>query len=446
MTDQKRIIIIGNGIAGITAARHLRKSSDCRITVVSGETKYFFSRTALMYVYMGHMKFEHTQPYENWFWKKNKIDLLQAWVESIDFATKKIKTENGEELTYDTLILATGSVSNKFGWPGQEAIGVSGLYNKQDLDYIEKQTTSVKKAVIIGGGLIGIELAEMLHSRGIEITFLVREKNFWDIVLPDEESKMINQEILDHHIDLRLETELKEIKTDANNQVIGVVTNAGEEIDCQFVGLTVGVSPNVKWLQDSDLVIKRGILVNEYLETNIPDVYAIGDCAEHQCPPAGRRPVEQVWYTGRMMGETVARTIAGEKTAYKPGVWFNSAKFFDIEYQTYGQVKPQLEDGEEQFVWQSEDKKKLLRIVFEEKSMAVIGVNVLGIRMRHEVWDRWIAKEHKINFVMKHLELANFDPEFFKTYEYHIREKFNHEFDYMPVENKRPSLIKRLFA
>ncbi|MEP3387459.1 MAG: NAD(P)/FAD-dependent oxidoreductase [Reichenbachiella sp.] len=446
MQEDTHIVIVGNGIAGITAARHIRKRADCRITVISGETDYFFSRTALMYVYMGHMKFEHTQPYENWFWKKNKIELINGWVTSVDFDSKSLSIGGNQELYYDKLILATGSTPNRFGWPGQDANGVSGLYSKQDLDYIAEQTKTTKQAVIVGGGLIGVELAEMFHSRGVKVTFLVREKNFWDIVLPEEEAKMIDQEIIEHHIDLRLETELKEIETDDQNQVVAVITNSGERIDCQFVGLTVGVSPNVSWLKESGLEINRGIMVNEYLETNIPDVYAIGDCAEHQKPPTGRRPVEQVWYTGRMMGETLARTITEEKMAYKPGVWFNSAKFFNIEYQTYGQVKPRIEAGEEQFVWQSADHKKLLRVVFDEKSMAVLGVNVFGIRMRHEVWDDWIVNQKKINFVMEHLDQANFDPEFYKTYEYDIRDQFNREFDFMTIKNTKPSLFKRLFA
>ena len=79
-------------------------------------------------------------------------------------------------------------------------------------------------------------------------------------------------------------------------------------------------------------------MVNEYLETNIKDVYAIGDCAEQTMTRKNRRPIEAVWYTGRMMGETVAKTICGQKTSYDPGIWFNSAKFMDIENQTYGIV------------------------------------------------------------------------------------------------------------
>ena len=86
----EHIVIIGNGIAGISAARHIRKQSDKRIIVISAETDYFFSRTALMYVYMGHMKFEHIQPYENWFWKKNKIDLVRGYVNAVDHEKKQV--------------------------------------------------------------------------------------------------------------------------------------------------------------------------------------------------------------------------------------------------------------------------------------------------------------------------------------------------------------------
>ena len=160
----QKIVIIGNGIAGITAARHIRKLSDNEITVISGETDHFFSRTALMYIYMGHMKYENTKPYEDWFWDKNRINLKKAWVKSIDFDQKEIALDGEGNMAYDKLILATGSQSNKFGWPGQDLDGVQGLYSYQDLELMEANTKDVHQAVILGGGLIGVEMAEMLHS------------------------------------------------------------------------------------------------------------------------------------------------------------------------------------------------------------------------------------------------------------------------------------------
>ena len=100
----EHIVIIGNGISGVTAARHIRKNSNYRITIISGETNYFFSRTALMYVFMGHMKFEHTQPYENWFWSKNNIDLKLGWVTQIHTNTKSLSFADGSVINYDKLI------------------------------------------------------------------------------------------------------------------------------------------------------------------------------------------------------------------------------------------------------------------------------------------------------------------------------------------------------
>ena len=111
----EHIVIIGNGISGVTAARHIRKNSDKKITIISAETKYFFSRTALMYVYMGHMKFDHLKPYEDSFWKKNRIELKEGRVDHIDFENTKLKFQNGDEMQYDKLILATGSLRNCTG-------------------------------------------------------------------------------------------------------------------------------------------------------------------------------------------------------------------------------------------------------------------------------------------------------------------------------------------
>ncbi len=413
-----KIIIIGNGIAGSTAARYIRKNSDHEITMISSETQYPFSRTALMYIYMGHMKFEHTKLYEDWFWPKNRINTIQQKVKTIDTEGKSIELNNGQSLSYDKLIIATGSKSNKFGWPGQDLEGVQGMYHLQDLESMEAATKKgIKKAVIVGGGLIGIEMAEMFHSRHIPVTFLVREESFWNIVLPAEESAMINQHILDNGIDLRLGEELQEIKGQDGRVSSMICKNSGEEIACEFVGLTVGVSPNIDFVKPSSISINRGIVVDEYLETSAKDVFALGDCVELSNPNPGRRPIEAVWYTGRIMGKTVAQTISGSPTKYNPGIWFNSAKFFDIEYQVYGDIPAIIPENITSLYWQHPTENKAIRINYETITGAVTGFNLMGIRYRHAVCEKWIGDKASIETVIEHLSLANFDPEFFDEYE-----------------------------
>ena len=427
----EHIVIIGNGISGVTLARHIRKLSDKKITIVSAETDYFFSRTALMYVYMGHMKFEHTQPYENWFWKKNRIELKKGYVKTIETTSKTLRFAEGDTLQYDKLVIATGSKPNKFGWPGQDLDGVMGMYHKQDLENLENHAPNkevCKRAVIVGGGLIGIELAEMLNSRNIPVTFLVRESSFWNGVLPKGESQMINRHIKNHHIDLRLSTNLKEIKSDENGKVKSVIIEeTGEEIACNVVGLTAGVTPNIDFIKDSEIETGRGVKVNRFLETNIPNIYAIGDCAEQNEAIGNRRPIEAVWYTGRMMGETLAQTICGNRIEYKPGHWFNSAKFLDIEYQTYGWVFAEPREDETHFHWKHEDDTKCITVNYNTKTNAFIGINTFGIRMRHETFDTWLTEKRDVDYVMNHLLEANFDPEFYSTFEKEILSAFNNQ-------------------
>ena len=408
------VAIIGNGIAGITTARELRKRRpDCRITVVSGESDHHYSRPALMYVFMGHLRYRDTKPYEDSFWPKNRIELLRAWVRRIDVARKRLELDSGENLEWDRLVIATGSAWNRFGWPGQGLAGVQGLVSLQDLELLERNVAGARRAVIVGGGLIGIELAEMLHSRGIAVTFLVRESTYWGTILPAEESAIVNRVIRDAGIDLRLSTRLKEIVDDGRGRVGAVVTDRGERIECQLVGLTAGVSPNLSVLEGSGIPAGRGVLVDRSFRTAVPGVFAAGDCAEIRMDDGVNR-VEQLWYTGRMHGEVLGRVLAGEEALYERGIWFNSAKFLDLEYQTYGLVNRSV-PGEKSLYWQSGDGLHALRLVYTDES--VVGFDALGIRYRHRTCERWIQEKRKVEYVMANLPEANFDPEFFRRHE-----------------------------
>lgn len=442
----QHLVIIGNGIAGITTARHVRKRSDMKITVISAETDHFFSRTALMYIYMGHMKYEHTKPYEDWFWAKNKIDLLKAYVTGIDTNDKTLQLDGSETMSYDKLVIATGSKSNKFGWPGQDLPGVQGLYSYQDLQLMEENTRGISHAVIVGGGLIGIEIAEMLMSRQIPVTFLVREEFYWDNILPKDEAKIISRHILEHGGNLKLQTNLKEILSGKDGRVRAVTTEDGQEIACQFVALTPGVSPNIDVVKDTKIEHNRGVLVNDFLETNIPDVYATGDCAEIKVKDGGRNRIEQLWYTGKMQGMSLAKTICGEKTTYERGIWYNSAKFMDIEYQTYGFVFNLPQAGEDTFYWEHPQHRHCVRLIFKAGSEEVTGMNFFGIRMRQEVCQQWIAEGRTADYVIQNLRQANFDPEFFKAFEPEILSAYNAQRGKNLQPNYKISFFSRVFA
>ena len=442
----ENLIIIGNGIAGTTVARNVRKlDSKINITIISSETDHFFSRTALMYIYMGHMTYNNTKPYEDHFWVKNRINLKRAHIDSIDFNSKELITNKNEKIPYDKLVLATGSKPNKFGWPGQDLPGVQGLFSYQDLELMEENSKNIEHAIIVGGGLIGIEMAEMLLSRNIGVTLLVRENRYWGNVLPENEAKLIESHIHEHGARLELSTELKEIKAGKDGRVASVITSTGTEIPCQFVGLTAGVHPNIKFLKDSILDCNRGILVNDFLATNIKDVYACGDCAEIKANDEdSQNRIEPLWYTGKMQAEALAKTIVKKETKYERGIWFNSAKFFDIEYQTYGFVPSKIPDNSESFYLEEKENRRCIHIIYDKNTKAVTGINVLGIRLRQNVCQNWIKQKRSLKYIVSNMKDANFDPEFFKEFESSLINHFNKTFSENISLNKRRWTYKRV--
>ncbi len=431
-------VIIGNGIAGVTAAITARRlNAEARITLVSAESAHHYSRPALMYLYLGQLRYADVKPYEDWFWAENRLQLMHAEATGLDATARTVQLATGQSLAYDKLLLATGSVGRTAGWPGQQLRGVQGFIGLPDLENMSRDTQGIRRAVVVGGGLIGVELAEMLHSRGIHVTWLVREARYWRSVLPPEESTLLVTHIRQHGIDFQENTELREVLGDGQGRVRAVLTTTGQELPAEWVGLAIGVQPNLTLARAAGLETDRGILVDALLETSVPGVYAAGDCAQHRQPAPGEVAVEQLWYTGRMQGETVAHTLCGQPTPYRRGQWFNSAKFFNLEYQTYGRVPAQPAAGTASFCWQHPNGKHLLRLNFQEADQAVTGVNALGLRQRQDVWERWLRDKTPIGTVLTQLAAANFDPEFARQHEPAIRHEFARQFPAIEVGKPR---------
>ncbi|WP_400191190.1 NAD(P)/FAD-dependent oxidoreductase [Hymenobacter sp. B81] len=408
------LVIIGNGIAGISCALTARRlRPDARISIVSSESRYHYSRPALMYLYLGQLRPADVQPYAEWFWRENRLELVFDTATRLDTAARLVQLAAGPALPYDQLLLATGSRSRFFAWPGQQLAGVQGFYGLPDLARMEQNTRGIERAVVVGGGLIGVELAEMLRSRGVAVTLLVRDAHYWASVLPAPEARLIDQQLGRHGVEVRYGTELAEILGDGQGRVRAVRSGAGEEIPCQWVGLATGVQPNLALVADSAVETDQGILVDELLQTSVPGVYAAGDCAQLRRPGFGEAAVEQLWYTGRMQGETVAHSLCGQPTPYRRGPWFNSAKFFDLEYQTYGRVPAHPAPDLASFYWQHPRREQALRLSFEAAAPhALRGLHSLGLRLRQAVCEQWLREAVPVAQVVAQLAAADFSPEF----------------------------------
>ncbi len=400
------IVIIGNGVAGITAARFLRKGSDADITVVSDEAPFHFSRPAMMYVSMGQLTFAHTKPYEDWFWSKNRIGLRSGKVLALrpHLTGISVAFDDGTELEATHVILATGSVAALPEWSGRTLRGVQTYVHAGDLDRLEENLKGARHGVVIGGGLIGVEAAEVLHARGVQTTFLIRESAMYRKVFPELEAQWITKHIADHGIHVACGVEVASLHARADDATrVGMVrTTSGMDIQADIVVVATGVRPRVELAMASGVAVARGIVVDDRFRTSVPNVFAIGDCAEL---PTG---VQQLWYTARQHGEHVASVILGRDRPYDGGVYFNSAKFFDLEWQVYGHV-PATSGADDSFVWTDEPHQRCLRIAHRDGR--VIGIHGIGVRLRQETCTQWIEQGAMIHDVRRTIRRAIFDPE-----------------------------------
>lgn len=402
------ILCIGNGITGVTAARSLRKASpDLRITLISGETDLPYSRTALMYVFMGQLRQRDTWLYPPEFYAENRIERITGWVEGVETAAHRIRMASGERIPYDALLLATGSVPDVPDVPGADLEGVTGFYGLHDLARMEERLPFVERALVVGGGLIGVEAAEMLHSRGVAVTLLNRGPHYYPSVLPPEEGMLVADEIRRHGIDLRLNTELAELEAGSDGGVGRAVLSDGKTVDCQLVVMATGVRPNLSAVEHSTIAVNRGILVDRTLATSASQVWAAGDCAEQRVVRKGMPAIESMWYTGRLQGVYAARNIMGERRLYDPGLFYNVAKFFTLDWSQYGTISRRNSIA----VLVFQDGRRILRLEAHTPRGAMVGIMATGVRIRQEAAERWLNEGITLDEAPERLHELWYEPE-----------------------------------
>ena len=442
------IVIIGNGVAGIEAAITVRnREPDWDITIISEESDNFFSRTALMWVFSGQLSYQCIEPYERDLYERLNFKRVRARATHLNTETKTITIgDNLSNIQYDRLLIACGSKGRKGPWPGSDLDGIGYFVTMQDLQWFEAEVQNKKtkdsppnadahvassshdspyyprkitralrgqtpqNPAVVGGGLIGIEAVEVLHAAGLHPRFFIRDEYFWPLALNRDESIWICDRMSEHGVKVHLEESLDSLEGDDKN-VISKIKSDKDSYDCDLLVVAIGVVPNTDWLENSGIERIRGggIFVDSDLKTSATDVWAAGDCAAVQWFDGAVRP-EQLWYTSRDQGKLAARAILGDNVNYQRGLWYNSAKLFDIEYTTAGLVNMNVANEQN---WYFEEKgavKSTTRIVMSDDK--VVGFNFLGRRWDHEVLLDFVRQRRSLDWVLKNLHLANFDTEF----------------------------------
>jgi len=237
----------------------------------------------------------------------------------------------------------------------------------------------------------------------------VREPWYFPAALGREEAAMVTAHLRAHGVDVILDDELASVERNANNRVSVVMTRKRQSIECQMLGVCVGVRPAIDWLRNVTTApeLGRGVLVDSQLRTSLPSVWAAGDCAELRLNN-GETLVEQLWYSAKRQGAIAGENLVGASLDYRPPLFYNSARFFEIEYTTVGEVARLPPDTRAHYL-RAPDREASVRIVHRDNR--VIGFNLLGSRWDHERLQRFIEERRDLDWTLAHLKEAQFDVE-----------------------------------
>lgn len=420
-------VVVGNGVCGTEAALALRRRDEAaRITVVSEEHDHFFSRPALMYVFCGQLTVKDTEPFDRGLYERLRLEPVRQKVAALETAARVLVLADGSRLPYDRLLLAVGSRPRPAPWPGSEGPGLHYFVTLRDLEGLHHEARKGQRAVVIGGGLIGVEVAEVLLDRGLSVTFVVRENWYFPLALDAREAAMVAEHLRTHHCDVRLGANVEAIEREGG-AVRGVRLAGGEVLPADLVCSAIGVVPNTAFLEGSGLALSKGgaIEVDDALKTSAEGVWAAGDCANVTWADGTRRP-EQLWYTARDQGRVAAASMLGDAATYRRGTWYNSAKFFDLEYTTAGWVpvllnwdNTPLDPGPGVRTWfqRLPGTFDSQRIVLKDDR--VVGFNMVGRRWNHEPMLQWIHERRPLDHVLARLHTAQYDEEFSRRFRVH---------------------------
>jgi NAD(P)H-nitrite reductase large subunit len=243
----------------------------------------------------------------------------------------------GKVVTYDRLLLALGASAVPLEIPGADAEGVVKLDNLEDSRHILGMARRGKTAVVIGGGITALELAEGLAARHVKVHYLLRGDRYWSNVLDETESRIIEGRLKDEGVTIHYRTEAARILK-RGKHVNGIQITSGKSIRCNLVAVAVGIRPRLELARQAGLQTDRGVLVDEYMQTSQPDIFAAGDVAQVFDPVSGRAVLDSLWGPAREQGYAAGLNMAGQATAYRKPVPYNVTKLAGLTTTIIGHI------------------------------------------------------------------------------------------------------------
>jgi NAD(P)H-nitrite reductase large subunit len=330
--------MIGSGVAGIAAIEAVRSLDNASEVILVGDDPHgFYSRPGLAYYLTGELHDKALFPRTAEDYRRMDFRYVKGHVTGIQREIHSLELENESSLPYDKLLIAVGAQASPLEVPGANLEGVLKLDHMEDAKRILKHARRGRTAVVVGGGITALELAEGLRARGMRVHYLLRGDRYWSNVLDEHESRIVEHRLQEEDVILHHHAEVIEV-TGRNGRVAGVRLLDGQTLRCDLVAYAIGIRPRLELARKAGLAVDRGILVNEYLQTNDPDIYAAGDVAQAYDPMTGRSILDSLWAPARQQGTVAGLNMAGQQTIYLKSAPFNVTRLAGLTTTIIGTV------------------------------------------------------------------------------------------------------------
>jgi 3-phenylpropionate/trans-cinnamate dioxygenase ferredoxin reductase subunit len=335
-----KYVIIGGGLAGQRAGDGIRKvDTEGTIALVTSERHMPYQRPPLSKDYLvGKEGLDHVYLKEDAYYAQNNIEVISGVrATEVDPTARSVTLDNGRVLGYEKLLLATGGRAWRLPIPGNDLPGVFTLRTIEDTDGIREAAGSGKRALVLGGSFIGSEVAASLAQLGLSVTMVFPEARLLERIMPDEPSAFLHAKYEANGVHILTGT--KPERLEGNGKVERVKLDNGETLEVDLVVMGVGIRLNTELARDAGLKLgdKGAVIVDEYLRTSAPNIYAAGDIAAWPDPTFGKRLQVEHWNVARGQGLRAGRNMAGEEKPYRTLPYFFS-DLFDLGFEVWGDL------------------------------------------------------------------------------------------------------------
>ncbi|TFH85608.1 NAD(P)/FAD-dependent oxidoreductase [Billgrantia azerbaijanica] len=346
-TTGEHLVIVGNGMAGhrLVEALLARPQRPARITVIGAEAAPAYNRILLSPLLAGEMEREAlTLRNADWYAEQGIELVLGERVETIDRAARRLTTDAGRTLAYDRLVLATGSQPARPPVPGLDLPGVHVFRDLDDADALARAAERGGSAVVIGGGLLGLEAAEGLRKqgqgkRGMAVSLLQRDDRLMNRQLDVTAARLLENELRGRGLDIHTDAELECLEADEGGHVCAARLADGTRLAADCVVVAIGIVPNTELGRRAGLEVNRGVIVDEWLTTSDPAIHALGECCEHRGATYGL--VEPIWRQVEVLAERLCATGTEKVAGYVEAPTATKLKVSGVALYAFGPTEPE---------------------------------------------------------------------------------------------------------